>query len=116
MQAVVVWKNRYLRVLPQCSEVVVKNDSCAGLPLPVFDDKRWVDHVKNDAKQQLQRVKARKVKNHGIDVRRYTYRSSQRVAKDSEVCRMASRGCESTTRMRKSRLGQIEDRWLDFIS
>jgi hypothetical protein len=44
----------YLRILPQRSEIVVKNNSCAGLPLPVFDDKRRVDHVKNDKEEQPQ--------------------------------------------------------------
>ncbi len=56
------------------------------------------------------------MKSHLVDVKiQPTYRSSQRVVKDSEVCKRASRGCESTTRMRISRLGQIEDRRLDCI-
>ncbi len=56
------------------------------------------------------------MKSHLVDVKiQPTYRSSQRVVKDSEVCKRASRGCESTTRIRISRLGQIEDRRLDCI-
>jgi len=46
---------------------------------------------------------------------RSTYRVSQRV-EDNEACKRASRGFESTTSMRISRLGQIEDRLLEFMS
>lgn len=61
-------------------------------------------------------LEKKKMKNRVVDVRiQPTYRISQRVAKDNEVCKRASRGWESTTRMRISRLGQIEDRRLDCI-
>lgn len=45
------FRHKYLRVLPQCGEIIVKNENCTRLPLPVLDDKRRINHIKDDAKQ-----------------------------------------------------------------